>query len=152
MRISSPAFSRNQAIPVDFTCDGRNVNPHLHLEGIPENAKSLALIVDDPDAPGRTFVHWTLWNIDPTVRDIPENSVPAGAVQGLNDFGDVHWGGPCPPPGKPHHYRFRAFALPFRLALAWGAQQPELVKAMGDKMLAQAEWIGTYQRARVGVR
>ena len=147
MRVTSPEFSLNRPIPSEFTCDGRDVNPALNFEGVPETAKSLVLIVDDPDAPGRTWVHWTLWNIDPGVREIRQDTVPPGAMQGLNDFGDVRWGGPCPPSGKSHRYRFKVFALSSRLPIPWGAREPELVKAMGDKVLAQAEWTGTYRRA-----
>jgi Raf kinase inhibitor-like YbhB/YbcL family protein len=106
------------------------------------------LIVDDPDAPGKTWVHWTAWNINPGIREIPEGEVPAGAVEGLTDFGTVGWGGPCPPPGRAHHYRFRAYALSSRLPLAAGAAAPELVRAMEGKVLARAEWVGTYARTR----
>lgn len=148
MRLSCPAFSLNQPIPSQFTCDGQDVNPALHFEGVPTQAKSLALIVDDPDAPGHTWVHWTVWNIDPALKELPEGSVPAGAQQGLNDFGDVRWGGPCPPAGQAHHYRFTAYALSSRLTLPWGSRKPELMSAMRDRILAQAEWMGTYRRAR----
>lgn len=148
MRLSSPAFSLNQPIPSQFTCDGQDVNPALRFDEVPREAKSLALIVDDPDAPSHSWVHWTLWNIDPALRDLPEGSVPEGAMQGLNDFGDVRWGGPCPPSGKAHHYRFTAYALSARLGLPSGSRKPELMSAMRERILAQAEWIGTYRRIR----
>ncbi len=148
MRLYCPAFSLNQPIPSQFTCDGQDVNPALRFEDVPAAAKSLALIVDDPDAPGRVWVHWTVWNIDPALKELPEGSVPEGAAQGLNDFGDVRWGGPCPPSGKAHHYRFTGYALSSRLDLAQGARRTELQAAMRDRILEQAEWVGTYRRAR----
>lgn len=137
----------NQPIPSRYSCDGEDVNPPLSLEGIPSDARSLALIVDDPDAPGRVWVHWTLWNIDPKTKDIAENSLPSGAVQGRNDFGQSRWGGPCPPGGT-HHYRFRLFALKAAPDLPAGAKEPDLAKAIQGKILAQAELIGSYQRSK----
>jgi Raf kinase inhibitor-like YbhB/YbcL family protein len=147
MDISSPAFAMNHPIPSKYTCDGKDVNPPLALGGIPAAAKSLALIVDDPDAPGKIWIHWTLWNIDPKTEIIAENSVPDGAAQGLNDFGKSRWGGPCPPGGT-HHYRFRVFALTEAVKLAPGSKSPELEKAMQGKILEQAELAGTYARSR----
>jgi Raf kinase inhibitor-like YbhB/YbcL family protein len=147
MKISSPAFAMNQPIPPKYTCDGDDVNPPLAIQGVPAEAKSLALIVDDPDAPGRTWVHWAVWNIPPTTTAIPENSVPNRAMQGTNDFGKTRWGGPCPPGGM-HHYRFRAFALKAAPNIPAGSKVAELAKAMQGSILAEAEWIGTYSRAR----
>src|SRR5574337_2088754 len=95
--ITSPAFKAGGTIPVQFSCKGADQNPPLQFGGITTKAKSLALIIDDPDAPGRLFTHWLVWNIDPIVTQLGENSVPAGAVQGTNDFGGIGYGGPCPP-------------------------------------------------------
>lgn len=148
MRITSPAFLSNQPIPSQFTCDGKDISPTLRFEGVPKGAKTLALIVDDPDSSGKPWVHWTLWNIDPDLKEIPEGSVPEGAVQGVNDFGTIRWGGPCPPAGKAHHYRFKGFALSVRLPLTVGASLPDLEKAMDGKVIERAEWVGTYRRSR----
>lgn len=147
VRLTSPAFSMNQPIPAQFSCDGQDMNPPLALDGVPDTAKALALIVDDPDAPGKVWVHWTLWNVDPKLKEIRQDSVPAGAVQGRNDFGKDAWGGPCPPGGT-HRYRFRLFALKQKLELPAGAAEPALVKAMEGKILDQAELVGTYTRKR----
>ena len=105
--ISSPAFKAGGTIPALFTCKGANQNPPLRFGGIPKEAKSLALIVDDPDAPGSLFTHWLVWNINLTATQLGENSVPAGAAQGTNDFGRIGYGGPCPPSGT-HRYYFRS--------------------------------------------
>jgi Raf kinase inhibitor-like YbhB/YbcL family protein len=149
MRVTSPAFSMNQPIPAQFSCDGQNVNPPLAFDGVPEGAKSLVLIVDDPDAPAKVWVHWTLWNLDPKTKEIRQDSVPEGATQGRTDFGRSSWGGPCPPGGT-HRYRFKLYALGARLKLAEGASERELVKAMEGKILDQAELVGTYTRGRSG--
>jgi Raf kinase inhibitor-like YbhB/YbcL family protein len=147
MRVTSPAFSMNQPIPAQFSCDGQDVNPPLAISGVPDTAKSLALIVDDPDAPAKVWVHWTVWNIAPKTSEIRQDSVPDNAVQGLNDFGKSAWGGPCPPGGT-HRYRFKLFALSESLKLHEGAREPELVKAMEGKVLEKAELVGTYTRKR----
>jgi Raf kinase inhibitor-like YbhB/YbcL family protein len=147
MRVTSPAFSMNQPIPAQYSCDGQDVNPPLAFDGVPPQAKSLALIVDDPDAPGKVWVHWTLWNVDPGTKEIRQDSVPAGAAQGRNDFGKTGWGGPCPPGGT-HRYRFKAYALGAKLELPAGAGEPDLVKAMQGKILDQSELTGTYTRKR----
>lgn len=152
MRLSCPVFSENQSIPAKYTCDGDDINPPLEIEGVPLGTKSLALIVDDPDAPSKTWIHWTAWNIAPDVRRIEEGQAPAGlsggsAVQGKNDFGKTGWGGPCPPGGT-HHYRFKVYALGTVLDLAAGAKAPALEKAMQGHTLAQADWTGVYARVR----
>lgn len=148
MRVTSSAFAANQPIPVQFSCDGQDVNPPLAFDSVPAAAKSLALVVDDPDAPGHTWVHWTIWNIDPKTREIAQGAVPQGAVQGRNDFDKTGWGGPCPPSGSAHHYRFKVFALGDRLDLAEGAREKDLRKAMHGKILDQGELIGTYTRKK----
>src|SRR6266536_6614208 len=110
MKITSSAFQEGSDIPSKFSRDGGNVNPPLRLEGAPTNAKSLVLIVDDPDAPGGLFTHWLVWNIDPKTTEIAENSVPKGALQGTNDFPGRGYDGPQPPSGT-HRYYFKIFAL-----------------------------------------
>lgn len=145
MRILSSAFGMDQPIPAQYTCDGRDVNPPLTIEDVPAQAKSLVLIVDDPDAPAKTWVHWILWGLDPNTREIPADSVPKGAVQGINDFGKREYGGPCPPDGI-HSYYFRLFALDVKLTLPADARLVALHEAMRGKILAQAEWVGTYTR------
>lgn len=146
-RISSPAFPHNGSIPARHTCDGPDLSPPLRIEGVPPGAKSLALIVDDPDAPGGTWVHWIVWNIDPATREIPENRLPGGAVQGRNGFGTEKYGGPCPPSGT-HRYFFRLYALDAPLALARGADKARLESAMKGHVLGQAEFVGLYARQR----
>src|SRR3989344_9637449 len=110
MKIKSPAFEENQMIPKIYSCDGDGVNPALEISEVPENAHSLALIVDDPDAPNGTFTHWLLWNIPPITREIPQNSFPQGSVQGMNGAGKFGYIAPCPPSGM-HRYFFKLYAL-----------------------------------------
>lgn len=146
LKISSPAFSHNGMIPSKHTCDGADVSPPLRIEGVPTEAKSLALIMDDPDAPRGIWVHWVAWNIDPKTRGIPENGLPAGAVQGRNDFGTERYGGPCPPSGT-HRYFFKLYALDAPLSLARGATKAQLESAMKGHILGQAELVGLYKRS-----
>jgi len=145
LKISSHAFENNGYIPSKYTCDGRNVNPPLLIEGIPANSKSLALIVDDPDAPVGTWVHWVLWNIEPGIKEIKENSIPAGAIQGINDFRKNNYGGPCPPSGT-HRYFFKLYALDIILNVSANSTKADLEKAMKGHILQQAEIIGLYKR------
>ncbi len=145
MNLSSPAFAGNGAIPALYTCDGRDVNPPLRIENVPDGARSLALIVDDPDAPAGMWVHWVVWNIDPTIRDIGENSVPTGAVQGKNDWRRNSYGGPCPPSGA-HRYFFKLYALDTTFSLGTGTTKTDLEKTMAGHVLAHAQLIGIYQR------
>ena len=143
--ISSPAFKHNEYIPVKFTCDGANVNPALAIENVPPGTKSLALIVDDPDAPAGIWVHWVVWNIGPDTNKINEQSVPPGAVQGLNDFRRRDYGGPCPPSGV-HRYFFKLYALDTLLTLGSNADMAKLEAAMKGHVLAQAVVMGKYTR------
>ena len=136
--VSSPAFQSDGTIPNQFTCKGANQNPPLQFHGIPKEAKSLVLIVDDPDAPGGLFTHWIVWNIDPATARFGENNVPAGAVQGTNDFGKIGYGGPCPPSGT-HRYYFRVLALDQKLDLKPGAKRAALDRALGSHILARGE-------------
>ena len=145
LKITSPSFSHNGHIPAKFTCDGEDVNPPLVIENVPAGAKSLALIVDDPDAPRGTWVHWVVWNIAPNTRNIPEASVPSGAHQGMNDFRQRDYGGPCPPSGT-HRYFFKIYALDTTLNLNDTTTKVQLEKAMTGHILNQAEHIGLYQR------
>ena len=145
LKITSTAFSHNEMIPMKYTCDGSDMNPLLAIEGIPENAKTLALIVDDPDAPRGAWVHWVVWNIDPKTKEIAEGSVPKGALQGMNDFRKLDYGGPCPPSGT-HRYFFKLYALDTLLNLEKGSTKADLEKSMKGHILAQAEIIGLYRR------
>ncbi len=144
MQITSPAFAAEQPIPSRFTCDGQNINPPLNIEQVPKEAKSLALIMDDPDAPADTFTHWLIWNL-PIDTNIQENSLPPGAVTGLNDGGQTEYFGPCPPNGR-HRYYFKLFALDLKLKLPAGAKHAQLEKAMSAHVVGEAQLMGTYSR------
>ncbi|HEY3423796.1 MAG TPA: YbhB/YbcL family Raf kinase inhibitor-like protein [Negativicutes bacterium] len=143
MKISSPAFANKTEIPAKYTCDGEDVNPPLHIENIPAGTKSLALIVEDPDAPSGLWTHWALWNINPHQGEISEDSVPREAVAGKNDFHRNSYGGPCPPSGT-HRYFFKVFALDTVLGLAGSEGREALEKAMDQHLLAQASLVGVY--------
>lgn len=145
LKLSSSAFKHNDSIPPKYTCDGADVNPPLVIENAPLNTKSLALIVDDPDAPAGNWVHWVVWNIDPTTNEIKENTVPSGALQGINDFRRHDYGGPCPPSGT-HHYFFKLYALDMMLNLGQKANKAELERAMKGHIITQGELIGLYRR------
>lgn len=145
MKIVSPNFSEGEIIPSKFTCDGESINPELKFSEIPPEAKSLALLADDPDAPGGTFNHWVMWNIDPTVKEIKENSQPAGAISGINSGGTNGYIGPCPPSGT-HRYYFKLYALDAKLNLNSASQKKDLEKAMRDHIISEAEWMGKYNK------
>ena len=146
MKIESPVFQNNELIPPKYTCDGENINPPLKLSLVPENTKSLVLIVDDPDAPMGTWVHWTIWNINPQTVEIPENSFPQGAVEGITDFGSTGYGGPCPPSGT-HRYFFKLYALDIpTLDLISSANASDVEKELKNHILGQAQIIGLYRR------
>ena len=145
MNLTSPIFKNNQSIPPKYTCDGENISPPLEITGVPPKAKSLILISDDPDAPGGSWVHWLIWNIDPAVAEIAENTVPTGAVQGITSFGQTGYGGPCPPSGT-HRYFFKLYALDTKLGLAIETDREELEQAMKNHILDQAELVGLYTR------
>ena len=147
MKITTTAFQQGGNIPSKFTCDGADANPPLRFEGVPAEAKSLALIVDDADAPGGVFTHWLVWNIDSTTTTVEENSAPANGVQGKNDFGKSGYGGPCPPSGT-HRYFFKIFALDRQLDLAAGSKRAQLDAQMRGHILAQGELMGRYSRGR----
>lgn len=145
LKLSSPAFKHNQMIPTKYTCDGADVNPPLVIENIPPEAKSLALIMDDPDAPAGTWVHWVLWNIDPKMAEIREGSVPSSAQQGMNDFRKHDYGGPCPPSGT-HHYFFKLHVLDTTLNIGPDTTKAALERAMKGHIVAQTELVGLYKR------
>jgi Raf kinase inhibitor-like YbhB/YbcL family protein len=143
MKIESVAFGNNDMIPANYTCDGADINPQLTIGGVPAGAESLVLIIDDPDAPGGTWVHWTVWNIDPSVTEIPENSVPVGAVEGVTDFGETGYRGPCPPSGT-HRYFFKLYALDTTLELDSSAAVQDIDEAMDGHILESTELVGLY--------
>lgn len=141
----SSVFSNNGQIPDKYGCRDLDVNPPLQLSGVPANALSLALILDDSDAPSGDWVHWLVFNIDPKTLNIKENSVPAGASLGMTSYGAANYGGPCPPNGI-HHYHFKLYALDSVLNLTSSADKSALLKAMKGHILDQTELIGTYSR------
>jgi len=145
LTITSPAFKNGESIPAKYTCDGTDINPPLRIEGVPKETVSLALIVDDPNAPKGVWDHWLLWDIKP-VNEIKENSIPG--TEGMNDFKRQHWGGPCPPSGE-HRYLFKVYALDTLLKLESGSVKALLEKAMKGHILAQGELVGLYSRSKL---
>jgi hypothetical protein len=150
MRVTSTAFKEGGMIPKIYTCDGPNVSPPISWDSVPEGAKSLALICDDPDAPMGIWVHWVIFNIPPGGGELPENVphervLPNGAKQGINDFHTIGYGGPCPPGGT-HRYYFRLYALDKEIELEAGATKADLLKAMEGHILAKGELMGRYRR------
>jgi len=146
MKITNSAFQEGGNIPSKFTCDGAGASPPLQISDVPSGAKSLVLIVDDPDAPGGLFTHWIVWNISPQTRTIAEGGPPK-AVQGTNDFGRSGYGGPCPPSGT-HRYYFKIFALDRELDLPFGAKRGQLDAAIKGHVIAQGELMGRYSRQK----
>jgi len=147
MKITSSAFQEGGDIPSKFSRDGQDINPALRIEGTPSNAKTLLLIMDDPDAPVGLFTHWLVWNIDSKTTEIAEKSVPKGAVQGTNDYPTLGYGGPQPPSGT-HRYYFKIFALDQTLDLKAGAKRAEVDAAMRGHVIAQGELMGRYSRQK----
>jgi Raf kinase inhibitor-like YbhB/YbcL family protein len=141
--ISSPVFTNNNFIPEKYSCDGDGINPPIFIEKVPERTESLALIMDDPDAASGTFVHWIIWNIDPALSQIAEDSVPG--VEGLNSGGRKGYTGPCPPSSK-HRYFFKVFALDSMVSLNANSKKGDLEKAMEGHVLAKGEIMGLYRR------
>ena len=151
IELVSGAFENNSLIPERYTCDGEDVSPPLSWEGVPSGAKSLVLIVVDPDAPGGEFTHWVLYDVPPDLDSLPEGIPSVGevegvGVQGVNDFGRLGYGGPCPPTGKPHRYVFRLYALDVELGLPPGASRSEVEEVMSGHVLAVGELVGLYGR------
>jgi len=152
IEVTSAAFHEGEAIPAQYTCDGDNVSPPIRWGRLPKDSQSLALICEDPDAPSGTFVHWLIFNLPPIVSDLPE-AMPTyqeleetGAIQGSNDFNNIGYDGPCPPPGKPHRYYFRLYALDTKLQLTAGAKQRDFMRALEGHILGEGHLMGTYQR------
>ena len=153
MQLTSPAFMEGQPIPKKCSCDGADVSPLLRWSEAPAGTKSIALVCDDPDAPMGTWVHWVIYDLPATMRELPEGVatievLPNGAKQGVNGFRRVGYGGPCPPPGGPHHYSFRLYALDTELPLKPRATKRDLLLAMSGHILAEAQLMGTYERAK----
>jgi len=142
MTIRSSAFTENQAIPKKYSCDGENVSPPLELKELPRNTESLVLICDDPDAPGKTFLHWLAYDIEPTGSIAEGQSI---GTEGKNDFGKNGYGGPCPPGGT-HRYYFRVYAVDTKLGIKPGASRADVESAMSGHVLDQAELMGRYAR------
>ena len=151
LELYSRSFAAGGNIPQKYTCDGEDVSPELHWDEPPAGTKSFALIADDPDAPGGTWVHWVLFNLPAQTRSLPEgvpkmDSLENGAAHGRNDFRKIGYGGPCPPPGKPHRYFFKLYALDTTLNLKPGATKADVERAMQGHILGQGEWMGKYGR------
>jgi len=152
LEVTSGAFTEGGRIPVEYTCDGADISPPLSWGQVPAGTRSIALLVTDPDAAGRPFVHWAVYNIPPGTRDLPAGTAGTGALpgstrQGTNDFGRTGYGGPCPPAGKPHHYHFTVSALDTALNLTGRQDGRALGAALVGHVLARGEIVGLYQRA-----
>ena len=149
--ISSDVFENGGVLSSEYTCDGEDRSPVLSWDPIPAGTQSITLIVDDLDAPGKTFVHWVIYNIPASSTGLPavvpkNKTLDDGSLQGKNDFGRIGYNGPCPPPGKPHRYFFKVYALDTTLSLKSGATKSQLEAAMSGHILAQGEMIGKYGR------
>lgn len=142
LTIESPAFKNEEMIPQKYTCDGEDINPPLKITGIPPETESLVIIVEDPDAPDKTWDHWLVWNIPPS-ENIPENTLPGD--EGINSFGRQNYGGPCPPSGT-HRYFFKVYALNSELKLQEGAKKQILENTMKKNIIAKGELIGLYSK------
>jgi Raf kinase inhibitor-like YbhB/YbcL family protein len=149
--ITSSAFEEGKTIPVRHTCDGDDISPALKWSNAPANTKSFTLISDDPDAPKGTWVHWVLFDLPGSTTELAgeiekSQHLSGGAKQGINDFKRLGYGGPCPPPGKPHRYYFKLYALDKLLDLKPGVTKADVVKAMEGHVIAETQVMGTYQR------
>jgi Raf kinase inhibitor-like YbhB/YbcL family protein len=145
LKVISPVFENNGNLPLRYTCDGKNINPPLMIENVPASGRSLALILDDLDAPRRSFVHWIVWNIDPATKDLKESATPGGAVVGKNDFGKRNYRGPCPPT-RAHRYALKLYVLDVRLNLPGSSKKADLEKAMKGHILGDARLLVSYGR------
>ncbi len=145
MKLESPAFEQNGEIPSEYTCDGKDVNPPLSVSGVPASAKSLVLLVEDPDAVSGTWIHWLVWNIDPAAGNFASGAVPRGGVEGTTSAGRTGWHGPCPPSGS-HRYFFKMYALDVTLDLPTSTQATELERAMHGHIVDKAGLVGSYKR------
>jgi len=148
--LTCSAFENGGTIPQRYTCSGHNESPALKWTGVPREARSLVLIVDDPDAPMGTFVHWVIYNLSATAAGLPQAMLATASVggseQGVNGRGEIGYTGPCPPPGKPHHYHFRLYALDSKLALKEGATARQVEEAIKGHVIGSAELIGIFGR------
>jgi len=144
LEITSPSFRNDGYIPVKFSCEGENVSPALSVKNIPSQAVSLAIVVEDPDAPNGTFTHWIAWNIEP-LGNIPEKSMQG--IQGKNSKGNNGYMGPCPPKGT-HHYHFKIYALNAKLSLPEGSTKKQLLEAMNDHIIGSGELVGLYEKTK----
>lgn len=150
LKITSPAFKEGEPIPAKYTCDGANVSPPLAWAGAPSNAKTMALICDDPDAPGKTWVHWVAYDMPASTTSLPENvpkdeRLAGGGKQGTNDFKKIGYGGPCPPSGT-HRYYFKVYALDTETSLNPGATKDQLLAAIKNHTIAEGQLMGRYKR------
>ena len=145
IQVTSSAFTEGGDIPVKYTCDAENISPQLAWSPIPGGTQNLALIMDDPDAPVGTWVHWVLYNLSPDINELSEGVQGVGVV-GKNSWGKAEYGGPCPPPGKPHRYFFKLYALDTELSLQPGATKEDVENAMQGHILAQGQLMGNYGR------
>jgi Raf kinase inhibitor-like YbhB/YbcL family protein len=150
MKLESSAFVANELIPAKYTCQGQDISPPLSWDSPPIGTKSIALICDDPDAPGKTWAHWVVYNLPPDLVSLPENIPPtkilsSGGLQGINDFGRIGYGGPCPPSGT-HRYFFKLYALDQVLDLQAGATKAQLESVMKNYILGYAELVGLYRK------
>lgn len=145
IKLTSKAFENEGMIPADFTCIGADVNPELKISGIPYGTKSWALLMEDPDAPYKTWVHWIIYNILPSISEIRENTFPPAAMGGESDFGTDQYRGPCPPTGR-HQYVFTVYALDTKLDLERGASKGELLKAMEGHILDSTQLVGYFEK------
>jgi Raf kinase inhibitor-like YbhB/YbcL family protein len=152
MAISSGSFPNGGYIPKQFTCDGADISPELSWTNPPPGAQSLALIAEDPDAPVGTWTHWVIFDLPPSTRSLPEgvgktmDQLPDGGRQGANDFGKIGYGGPCPPPGKPHRYFFKLYAVDRKLDLKPSSTRARFDEAIKNHVLDEADWMGRYRR------
>jgi len=146
IELASSAFDAGAPMPRRFSCDDSELSPPLTWRKVPAGAKSLALVMEDPDAPNGTFVHWTVFKIPPDAREFLEGEAPKGALEGENSFGDVGYSGPCPPEGKAHRYVFSIYALHADLGLERGAKPDEVRDASDEHALARGQLIGTFKR------
>lgn len=147
MELTSSSFKQANPIPSLYTCEGKNISPPLAWKGAPDGTKSFVIIVDDPDAPSKTWVHWVLYNIPESVHEATEGNPPEKGFQGTNDFGKTGYGGPCPPSGV-HRYFFKLYALDQVLNIPHGGSKEQVEKAMEGHILDQTELVGTYAKHR----
>lgn len=151
MQLTSAAFKNNESIPPQYTCEGKNISPPLAWTGAPPGTRSFVLIVDDPDAPHGVWTHWVVFDLPADATELAEDtpkspSITGNAKQGTNDFKQVGYGGPCPPPGKPHRYFFKLYALDTMLNLKPGSSKNQVEAALAQHVLARGQLVGTYQR------